>query len=133
MNTKTKRILFFSALGVDVAITIFLFVVAIIMIATMPDRTSLGKTRFIKACEANGPFIGYLQMHSTVYFWACVFPLILLLVANIVFLVLYVHKINKQKQLAVDDLSEEQKAALRAELMKELQSESSELNKPEDK
>ena len=117
-------------MGLDVAITIFLFVVAIIMIATMPNRENLGETRFIKACQANGPFIGYMQMHPTFYFWVGVFPLILLLVANIVFLAVYLYNLSKKKAVAVDDLSEEQKAALRAEILKDLENDSKE---PEEK
>ena len=119
MNQKTKKILFFIGLGIDIAATIFLFVVAIIMIVTMP------KTQFDMntAIEDNGPFIGYLQQHSTLYFFTCVLPLILLLGVNIVFLILYVRKQSKKEEKSVDDLSEEQKAALRAELLKELQGE----------
>ena len=126
MNPKTKKILFFVGLGVDVAITVFLFVVAIIMLATMP-KTQVAMEH---AIEENGPFIGYLQQHSTLYLLTCVVPLFLLLGANIVFLVLYVRKLSKKPEVAVDDLNEEQKAALRAELLKELQGESEE--KPEE-
>lgn len=119
MNNKTKKILFFTGLGVDVAVTIFLFVLAIIMLATMPaDGRDMQD-----AVAKNGPFIGYLQQHYTIYFWACVFPLILLLIGNVVFLVLYIRKAGKKPEVAVDDLSEEQKAALRAELLKDLEKE----------
>ena len=45
------------------------------------------------------------------------------------FLVLYVRKLSKKPEVAVDDLNEEQKAALRAELLKELQGESEEPKK----
>lgn len=119
MNQKTKKILFFAGLGLDVAITVFLFVVALIMIITMP-KTQIAMEH---AIDDNGPFIGYLQQHSTLYFLTCVLPLILLLVANVVFLILYVRKQSKKAEPAVEDLSEEQKAALRAELLKELQNE----------
>lgn len=126
MNQKTKKILFFAGLGIDVAITVFLFVVAIIMLATMPKN----QLELSRAIETNGPFIGYLQQHTNLYLWTCVVPLFLLLGANIVFLVLYVRKMGKKPEVAVDDLNEEQKAALRAELLKELQGESEE--KPEE-
>lgn len=128
MNAKTKKILFFAGLGIDVAITIFLFVVAIIMLATMPrDQVDMAH-----AIENNGPFIGYLQQHSTLYLLTCVVPLFLLLGGNIVFLVLYVRKVSKKPDVAVDDLSEEQKAALRAELLKDLQNESAAEQKAEE-
>ena len=129
MSPKTKKILIFSGIGLDVAITIFLFVVAIIMIATMPKNES----DMLVAVEKNGPFIGYLQQHITLYFWTCVFPLILLFIGNIVVLVLYVRKEAKKRETKMEDLSEEQKAALRAELLKELQNEQPAEPKAEDK
>lgn len=129
MNQQAKKILIFVGLGVDIAITLSLFVIAIIMLATMPST----RIAMEEAIETNGPFIGYMQQHPTLYFWSCVFPLILLLVGNIVILILFVRKIMKKKEVAVEDLNEEQKAALRAELLKELQSESSEPKESEDK
>lgn len=122
-NPKTKKILFFTGLTLDVAIIVFLFVVAIIMIATLPEKGQ-PKELWEKEAYENGQFIGYLQTHTTLYFWVGVFPLLVLLAANIVFLILYVRKLSKKPEVAVDDLSEEQKAALRAELLKQLEQES---------
>ncbi len=130
MSAKTKKILIFSGIGLDVAVTVFLFVVAIIMIATMPGN-NLSQVDYDAKIAQNGPFIGYLQTHPTLYLWTCVVPLFVLLAANIAFLVLYVRKVGKKPEVAVDDLSEEQKAALRAELLKELQAESKEAEKEE--
>ena len=121
MSKKTKKILFFIGLGLDIGITIFLFVIAIIMLATMPTANEMAH-----AVKRNGPFIGYLQQHSTLYLWTCVVPLFVLLAVNIVVLVLYIRKLNKKPEVAVDDLSEEQKAALRAEILKDLQNDSKE-------
>ena len=126
MSKQTKKILFFTGLGLDIGITVFLFVIAIIMLVTMPKTQS--EMHF--AVDRNGPFIGYLQQHATVYLWTCVVPLFVLLAFNIVFLILYVRKLNKKPEVAVDDLNEEQKAALRAELLKELESDD---KKSEDK
>ena len=123
-----KKALIISGLCVDIAITIFLFVIAIIMLATMPKNGAEMKL----AVETNGPFIGYLQQHSTVYLCAFVLPLFVLLAANIVFLILYVRKLSKKPEVAVEDLNEEQKAALRAELLKELQGEAKESEKEEE-
>lgn len=128
MNPKMKKALIISGLCVDIAITIFLFVIAIIMLATMPKNGAEMKL----AVETNGPFIGYLQQHSTVYLCAFVLPLFVLLAANIVFLILYVRKLSKKPEVAVEDLNEEQKAALRAELLKELQGEAKESEKEEE-
>lgn len=125
MNAKLRKILLISGISVDVLITVFLFVVAIIMIATAP-KTLADKQA---AIENNGPFIGYLQQNTTLYFWTCVFPLIFLLIGNIVMLVLYVKKAGKTKA-QLSDLSEEQKAALRAEILKDIDSSE---EKPEEK
>ena len=128
MNTKLKKGLIIAGLCVDVAVTIFLFVIAIIMLSTMPkDEASMRL-----AVESNGPFIGYLQQHPTLYFCSCVLPLFVLLAANIIFLVLYVRKVGKKPEVAVEDLNEEQKAALRAELLKELQGESKDNEKQDE-
>ncbi len=65
--------------------------------------------------------IGYLQNHPLVYGLAFVVPLFLLLAGNIIGLVIYVKKTTERKPMQVNDLSEEQKEALRQELLKELQ------------
>ena len=127
MNAKTKKILIISGIALDIAVTIFLFVIAIIMLVTMPKNAAELK----QAVEKNGPFIGFLQQNSTIYLCAFVLPLFALLAANIVFLVLYVRKVGKKPEVAVDDLDEEQKAALRAELLKELQGDAKEPEKEE--
>ena len=119
MNEKTKKILFLVGFGIDIAITIFLFVVAIIMLATMPKN----QVDMAHAIEINGPFIGYLQQHSTLYFFTCVLPLFILFGLSIFLLVFYVRKQSKKPETKMEDLSEEQKAALRAELLKELNNE----------
>lgn len=113
MSKKTKKILIIAGIALDVAITIFLFAVSIIMLATLPDSRSAidGST-----------FIGYLQLHpTTVFLPAFVLPLILLLVLNITILVIYLRKASKQKAVEMDELSEAEKEALKAELLKDLQ------------
>lgn len=118
MNKLTKKILIYIGLGLDVVVTVFLFVVSIIMLATMPDEIVDAKAFY----EANPGMITYFQAYPTTYLLSCVLPLVILLVANIILLVLYINKAGKRKtELA--DLSEEQKAALRAELMKDMSSE----------
>ena len=64
----------------------------------------------------------FLLTNTNVYFWAFVFPLFILLAANIVGLVFYVKKTSvKEEPAKLSDLSEEQKEALRQELLKDLQ------------
>ncbi|MCB9498242.1 MAG: hypothetical protein H6688_02140 [Erysipelotrichaceae bacterium] len=110
MNAKTKKILIIAGIVLDVAITVFLFVVSIIMLATMPDSAA--------SIDAS-TFIGYLQANPTVYLWAFVIPLFLLLALNITVLVWYVKKVGNKK-IGLSDLNEEQKDALRKQLLEEM-------------
>ena len=115
MNKNVKKVLLIGGIVLDVGITVFLLVVSIIMLATMPANG----VEMQKAIEMNGPFIGYLQQNSTVYLFTCVVPLFLLLGVNIVGLVMYIKKAGKTKA-TLAELSDEQKDALKAELLKDL-------------
>lgn len=118
MSKKTKKVLVFVGIGLDVAATVFLLTVAIIMIATLPEHIFKEHPEWV--IQQNGPFIGNLQLNPTLYFCSCVLPLIILLILNIVGVIFYVKKAGKKKAMLAD-LSEEQKAALREELLKEMQ------------
>ena len=115
---KSTKILLIAGVSVDIAITVFLFVISIIMLIM------LGKYGNPKDAAANASgLILYLLKNTTFYFWVFVFPLFILLAANIIGLVYYV-KNTSAKEAApakLDDLSEEQKEALKAELLKDLQ------------
>lgn len=115
MNKNVKKGLLIGGIVLDVGITLFLLVVSIIMLATMPRNV----VEMEKAIEMNGPFIGYLQQNSTVYLLTCVVPLFLLLALNIIGLVMYIKKAGKTKA-TLAELSDEQKDALKAELLKDL-------------
>ena len=115
MNKNVKKGLLIGGIVLDVGITIFLLVVSIIMLATMPKNS----IEMSEAIETNEPFIGYLQQNSTVYLFTCVVPLFLLLGVNIVGLVMYIKKAGKTKA-TLAELSDEQKDALKAELLKDL-------------
>lgn len=116
-NPKSKKILFISLFCLDMALTIFLFVVSIIMIATMPKtKSEIDQTTFI----------GYLQYNPTVFLLAFVIPLFILLAANVAILIWYIKKSSKAKQVKLNDLSDEEKEALRKELMKDLSGSSDE-------
>ena len=117
MTPKAKKILFIALFAVDVALTVFLFVVSIIMLATLPEY---------KDDIDPSTFIGYLQANPTVFLLAFVIPLFVLLVANIVALVFYFRRNNEKKKVGLNELSEEEKEALRKELMKDLAGESEE-------
>lgn len=115
MNKNVKKGLLIGGIVLDVGITVFLLVVSIIMLATMPKNS----IEMSEAIETNGPFIGYLQQNPTVYLFTCVVPLFLLLGVNIVGLVMYIKKAGKTKA-TLAELSDEQKDALKAELLKDL-------------
>lgn len=119
---KSTKYLIIAGVAVDVAITIFLFVVSIIMLVM------LGRYGNAKDAAANAQgLILYLLQNTNVYFWAFVFPLFVLLAGNIVGLVIYVKKTSakeaKSEQANLSDLSDEQKEALKAELLKDLMKE----------
>lgn len=110
MSPKAKKILFIALFALDVAVTIFLFVVSIIMIATMPT--------YKESINPN-TFIGYFQANPTIFGVAIVIPLFVLLIGNILALVIYLRK-NKKKKVELNELSDAEKEALRRELMKDL-------------
>ena len=114
---KNKKPLWIALIALDVAITVFLFVISIIMLA------NVSKTAGERALMTG--FVGWLvNLKPWVYGVAFVIPLFLLLAGNIIGLVIYVKKTTKvevQANVTVNDLSEEQKEALRQELLKDLQ------------
>ena len=114
---KSQKILIIAGVAVDVAITVFLFVISIIMIATLLKWGSPQEAvRHVQGLSL------YLLQHTTMYFWVFVFPLFILLVGNIIGLVFYVKKTSPKAEPAkLSDLSEEQKEALRQELLRDLQ------------
>ena len=114
---KYKKPLFIALIALDFAITVFLFVISIIMLVKMGTHNNNPQA----AADSSGPFIRFFITHTTAFLWICVIPLFVLLAANIVGLVIYVRKTSKKEPTKLDDLSEEQKEALRQELLKDLQ------------
>ena len=115
---KNTKILITAGIILDVAITVFLFVISIIMIVLIGKYGSVQR-----AVEHTSGLMLFLLQNSTLYFWAFVFPLFVLLAANIVGLVFYVKKtsVKEAAPAKLDDLSDAQKEALKAELLKDLQ------------
>ena len=112
-----KKILWISLAVLDLAVVVFLFVVHIIMLANV-----VGKTPEQIQAFANGSgLFAYLAGHLSVYGFAFVVPLFVVLAANIIGLVIYIKKTTKKKAVTVSDLSEEEKEALKKELLKDLQ------------
>ncbi len=119
---KSKKPLLIPLIAVDFAITVFLLVVSIIMIVTIATHNNDPRA----AAAASSGMIKFFIENNTAYLWLCVIPLFLLLAANIVGLVMYVRKTSKKEPAKLSDLSDEQKEALRQELLKDLQGNSKE-------
>ena len=114
---KNKKVLWIVLGALDVAIVIFLFVVHILMLANV-----IGKTpdEIAELTKRSG-LIPFLAGHLAVYGFGFVIPLFLILAANIVGLMMFVRKTTKKEPAKISDLSEEQKEALRQELLRDLQ------------
>ena len=114
---KNKKVLWIALISLDVALTIFLFVIHIIMLASVigksPDQIKnlTGLIGFLANKDAGG---------TTVYLCAFVIPTFVILAANIIGLVIYVRKQTKKEPIKVNDLTDEQKEALKKELLEDL-------------
>lgn len=120
---KFKKPLIIAGLVLDVGITIFLFVISIIILAKVIPAATLEEA---KNNSRNLPLIHFLLENQKIYFGLFVLPLFFLLALNVVGLIIYVKKTSGVKPAQLDDLSEEQKEALRQELLKDLQGEKKE-------
>jgi hypothetical protein len=122
MNPKTKKILYIALFALDVAVVLFLVIVPTIVAATMPSlRTDIDKTTFI----------GFFQANPNAILFAFVLPAVVLLGLNIFILIKFVKKVNARKKVQLNELSAEEKEALRKELMKDLASPKEEEKKEE--
>ena len=112
-----KKILWISLGVLDVGVVTFLFVVHIIMLTIVMSRTPEQIQEY--AASGSGLF-PYLAGHNVVYGVGFVLPLFVILAANIVGLVLYVRKATKKQPVTINSLSEEEKEALKKELLEDL-------------
>lgn len=110
---KNKKYLYIAFIAIDVIITISLLVISIVMLSQTVGKSAA------EIKSATG-FIGYLQNHTTFYFCLFVLPLFILLALNIVGLVIYVRKSTKSEPISLNSLSEEQKAAIKKQLMEDI-------------
>ena len=120
---KFLKPLIIAGLVLDVGVTIFLFVISIMILAKVIPAATLNEAI---NNSRNLPLICFLLQNPTVYLVGFVIPLFILLALNVVGLILYVKKTSGVKPAQLDDLSEEQKEALRQELLKDLQGEKKE-------
>lgn len=120
---KFKKPLIIAGLVLDVGVTIFLFVISIMILAKVIPAATLEEAL---NNSRNMPLIHFLLEHQTIYLVLFVVPLFLLLAINVIGLIFYVKKTSGAQPAQLDDLSEEQKEALRQELLKDLQGEKKE-------
>lgn len=115
MNPKTKKALIIAGLALDVLVTIGLFVFSIVILVKMPD------SRFESLPEDT--FLGYFQHNPMMILIVDVLPLTALLVLNICLAIWYIKKTGKKeekKQVSLNDLTEEEKAALKQKILQEM-------------
>lgn len=115
MNPKTKKALIIAGLALDVLVTIGLFVFSIVILVKMPD------SRFESLPEDT--FLGYFQHNPMMILIVDVLPLTALLVLNISLAIWYIKKTGKKeekKQVSLNDLTEEEKAALKQKILQEM-------------
>jgi hypothetical protein len=110
-----KKPLIIAGLVLDVGVTVFLFVISILILAKVIPAATLNE-----AINASKGLIKYLLQNPTVYLVAFVIPLFVLLAGNVIGLIFYVKKTSGKQPAQLDDLTEEQKEALRQELLKDL-------------
>lgn len=112
-----KKILWIVLGAIDIAVVLFFFVIHIIMLANIVGKTPQQIDEFSKG---SGLF-AFLAGHIDIYGYAFVIPLFAILAANIIALVIYIRKSTKKQAITVSDLTDEEKEALKKELLKDLQ------------
>ena len=118
MNPKAKKILIIAGLAADVIITILLFVFSILILVNMPDPYD------VKAGNVDySTFLGWFQQEPIRILLCVVLPLALLLIGNVALTIWYIKKTGKKeekKTVTLNDLSEEEKAALKQKILQEM-------------
>lgn len=111
--TKNIKILLIAGIAVDTVLTIGLFVLSIILLIhfnTTPTAELLNEKGFL----------GWFANEPNRIIYTVMVPLFVLLALNVVLLFLYVKNSNAKKKVELNELSDEQKEALRKELLKDI-------------
>ena len=98
-----KKPLIIAGLVLDVGVTIFLFVISILILAKVIPAATLNEA--INNSQRM-PLIHYLLQNPTVYLVAFVIPLFVLLAGNVIGLIIYVKKTSSKQPAQLDDLSD---------------------------
>lgn len=114
MNPKAKKGLIIAGLALDVILTITLFVFSIILLVNMPES---------KYLIDETTFLGWFQIQPVRILICDVIPLALLLAGNIWITIWYLKKNGNsepKKNVSLNDLSDEEKAALKQKILEEM-------------
>ena len=112
---KYKKPLLIALVVLDVALIAFFLVLSIMILV------AVNQYKNDAAAHTTGLVQAILKLKPAVSFVVFVIPMFLVLAGNIVGLMLYVRKTTKKEPAKLEDLSDEQKEALRQELLKDLQ------------
>lgn len=121
MNPKAKKALIIAGLAADVLLTVALFVFSLVILTNMPDN------KFESLPEDT--FLGFFQHNPMMILFIDVLPLLALLALNVTLAIWYIKKTGKKeekKQVSLNDLSEEEKAALKQKILQEMMQNSNE-------
>lgn len=122
---KKKKTLLWAAGIIEAAIIVFGLVVSILVIVTFNSPEEFPSTYKELNLAENGPMIGYFQNNATVFFLVIVLPLLVILALDIVYLVYFALK--RESKLSDSErkiIAEKAKEEAKAELLKELEQES---------
>lgn len=119
MNPKTKKGLIIAGLSLDVLVTILLFVFSIVLLVNMPES---------KYLIDETTFLGWFQIQPVRILIIVVAPLVILLILNVYLSIMYIKKNGEEpkKAATLDDLSDEEKEALRKKILEEMLQKTSE-------
>ena len=120
MNPNAKKALIIAGLTVDVIVTIVLFIFSILILIKMPDS---------KYEIDPNTFLGWFQKEPLRILLLDVLPLALLLVLNVTISIWYIKKTSKKEEkkvVSLNDLSDEEKAALKQKILQEMMQNSNE-------
>lgn len=125
MNPKVKKTLIISGFALDALITILLFVFSILILANAPSKADIEL-----GLVDETSLIGWFSIKPIRILLLDVLPLLVLLAVNVSFAIWYVKKTgNKEQQkksVSLNDLSEEEKAALKQKILQEMMQNSNE-------
>ena len=117
MSSNAKKGLIIAGLICDVLVTVGLFILSIYLITKIPDA--------VNDVSAE-TFYGWFMIKPTRILLIVVLPLALLLGLNVFVTIKFMKSGSDKKKVTIDDLSDDDKEALKKKILEELASESKE-------